>query len=175
MLDPENAESHSSIPDAPLADPTNRRERSQLQTRRTYLRRMLIFPVILAIVLIFVLMLGRERLVRREYLAAMQQLGISIEAFRNAHNRLPAPEQLITFDLKSRSLQADKVHYPDTYIPNDIPGDMVLAYAPKPHMRFLQAKHCVLYANGSIEWLDTQQLTPLLERRLQFLNKATLR
>ena len=175
MRDPANPEPHSLAPDAPPGDPADRRDRSRLQTHRTYLRRMLLLPVILAIALIVVPMLGREWLVRREYFAAMQQLSLSIEAFRNAHNRLPTLEQLITFDLKSRNLQPHRVNYPDTYIPNDIPGDMVLAYSPNPRIRFLQPRHCVLYADGSIEWIDSQQLAPLLEQRLQFLNKATLR
>ena len=142
--------------------------------RRANVMRTLVVPVLLGIVLVVLLLVGREWLIKREFADGMKRLGEQIDTFVQTHGRFPSPEQVKKFDLKSRSLGEDRVSYPDTAIPQEPPPRMLLAHSPELDLKILSGGYVVLYVDGGTAWVDAQRLEELLRERNQLFSRSIM-
>jgi hypothetical protein len=131
---------------------------------------MAIIPVFLAIVLIGVMVVGREPLARKEVLNTLRQVGEQVKAFEAAHGRLPGRTELLNFQLTSRYNWANIDYDPLRIVP-DSPPDTVLAYLPARHFRLRGDWHGVLLRDYTALWLSPAELQQKLDEREQRYNR----
>jgi len=143
-------------------------------SRRMNLVRMLIGPVVLAVVLAAVLTVGRQILRQHSCENTLRELSQQISAFKEQHERLPNREEMLNFKLPTRISITNLVYEADHILP-DSPGDTPLAYAPLFESWFGKSGHAVLYCDRRVVWLRAAELQVKLEQREQRYNQSILR
>ncbi len=144
-----------------------------VQSRRTSLLRMLLLPLLLALVLIVFIMMGRDRLVQNNYLEGMQELGRQIQQYQAVHKKLPTKQEITTFPIYKRmNLQA--IQYDETHIISGCPDDTILAYTNPIQLRFRKSGLAALSVGGKVDWIDQEELKRRLEVRERYYNQKIM-
>ena len=144
----------------------------QHRRRRNLLRKLLI-PIVFAMMVLALVLLGREWLARHECLSGMRELGQRVRAFEESHGRLPSREQVLEFELHSR-LKMKSVNYDETRILPDSQPDTPLAYSSPIKLRYLRGGRAVLECSGTVRWLDEETFQQRLARRERLYNARIL-
>jgi hypothetical protein len=142
-------------------------------SRRISLLRMLILPLVLALALILFLMVGRDQLVKNEFMNGLHELNHQIMEFKSKQNKLPNSQQFQDFTIKAR-LNIQGVHYDEKKILEDSPPETILAYTNHINLRFLPDGLAALSLGGDVEWINQNELMRRLETREKYYNSKIL-
>jgi hypothetical protein len=143
------------------------------RSRRINLLRMLIFPLFLTLILVLFLMIGRDRLVRNNYLEGMRELGRQIDQYQAQHKKWPTHQEVMAFTIDTR-MNLQNVKYDETHILVGCPDDTLLAYTNFIQLRFLKSGLSALSVGGDVEWIDREELKRRLDARERYYNKKIL-
>ncbi|MCH9021551.1 MAG: hypothetical protein IID32_02165 [Planctomycetes bacterium] len=144
--------------------------------RRRFLQR-LVVPIVLAVVLVMVVLVGRERVARQAYDVFLEKISAMIIEYRSGHDgQFPSQEELTSFELKARNLTLWEVHYNGDRILNESPPDTILLYTPYLDLWFYPSGHAVLYLDldGKTAWLGREELEQKLLEDKQDYNRRVL-
>lgn len=143
------------------------------RTRRRSFRSMLIIPVLLAIVLLVLVFIGREAMVKKEFLHGLDQLRDQIADYQAANGRLPSREYIQDLDLSARA-SVRSFTYDGEDLSVDSPKDSILAYSSLLEFRFLESGLAVLYLNGELAWLSAEQFDEEMTAQRQRINRRIM-
>jgi len=143
-------------------------------TRRSNLRRKLVIPVLFTLLFVMVVALGHDLFVKRQFTENMIKLRQQLNQYNETNGKYPDQETFLDFDLNSRNMRIEYVHYDIGHILEDSPATTVLAHV-MADLRILPAQHMVLLLNGNIEWVSPEALSEMLEERDKFYNSRILR
>ena len=145
------------------------------RTRRNQFLRRLVIPVVPAVVLVLLVLVGRERVARQDYDASLAQLNAMIVAYRAGHHgQLPSQDELTSFELNARNLRLWDVHYNGDRILSESPPHTILLYTPYLDLWFYPGGHAVLYLDGQTAWLGREELEQKLLEDKQYYNTRVL-
>ena len=96
---------------------------------------------------------------RREALLAMQQLGEKILEYRQTQGSLPPEDTVrVLLDTVSGHVRLGRLTYRGPWITPDSPDNTILAYTQQTYHSFIVPNgYTVLYLNGQVEWLNTEE------------------
>ena len=150
-------------------------ENAVYRARRSRFLQRLVVPVVLAVVLVMMVLVGRERIARQAYDVFLERLSAMIVEYRSGHDgELPSQDELTSFELKARNLTLWEVHYNGDRIFNDSPADTILIWTPYLDLWFYPSGHAVLYLDGQSAWLGREELEQKLLEDKQFYNRRVL-
>lgn len=144
-----------------------------VQSRRINLLRMLLLPLLLAILLIVFIMMGRDRLVQNNYLEGMQELGRQIQQYQAVHKKLPTKQEITAFPIYKR-MNLESIQYDETHIISGCPEDTILAYTNPIRLRFRKSGLAALSVGGKVDWIDQEELKRRLEVRERYYNQKII-
>ena len=145
------------------------------RTRRNQFLRRLVIPIVLAVVLVVMVLVGRERVARQDFDMSLAKLYEMIVEYRSGHDgELPSQDELTLFELNARNLRLWEVHYNGDRILSDSPADTILLYTPYLDLWFYPSGHAVLYFDGQTAWLGREELEQKLLEDKQFYNRRVL-
>lgn len=139
-------------------------EASQSSSRRLNLLKKLLISVVPVILLLALLLFGRERLAIQEYSKALLDLSKQIESFKSQQKHLPSPGQFQQFEMDSRSLSISVLTYRIDQIVSNSPPDTILAYTPMLHSFFYPPGCGIIQLNGKVKRLVSQDFREKLDR-----------
>ena len=142
-------------------------ERSVRSWRHANFKRMFLVPIVFALIFVGLVFVGHDLFAKNECIEGMKTIGELIKAYQEKNGRLPDRKSFEQFDLGRRNLSASKVVYDNNLIPQQGPGDTVLAHTEKLKLRFLRGKHVVLYLDGEVRWVEGEVLDKQLKHREQ--------
>ena len=145
------------------------------RTRRSRFLRRLVIPIVLAVLVLAVVLVGRERVARQDYETSMAKMYAMIVEYRASHDEYyPSQDELALFELNARSLMVFDLHYNGDRILNESPAETILLYTPYLDLRLYSSGHAVLYLDGHTEWLGRTLLEQKLLEDKQFYNRMVL-
>ena len=145
------------------------------RTRRSQFLRRLVVPIVLAVLVLVLVLVGRERVARQDYDASLERLSEMIVEYKSGHDgQLPSQDELTSFELNARKLRTWDLHYSGDRILNDSPADTILLYTPYLDLLIYSSGHAVLYLDGETAWLSREELEQKLLKDKQFYNRRVL-
>lgn len=149
-------------------------ETNAFRSRRKTTRKRLSYLLLTTLVMVGTVWVLREPMARREMLSGMGQLGHHITYYQTTHKKLPSTDDILSFNIYSRSLSLTGIQYqPDHILPNS-PPETILANSPLREFNLLPSGHAVLRVDGQTEWLRPADLAARLTDRQKRFNAARL-
>jgi len=151
-------------------------ENAVSRARRSQFLRRLVIPIVLAVLVLVLVLVGRERIARQDYETSLEKLHAMIVEYRAGHHdgKLPSQDELTTFELNARNLKVWDLHYNVDRDLSDWPADMILLYTPYLDLWFYPSGHVVLYLDGQRAWLGRDEIEQKLLEDKQFYNRRVL-
>lgn len=149
-------------------------EKSRHLHRRSNLLHKLVYSAILVILLLVLLLFGREKLAIHQYVKSLQSLSNQLDTFKSDHKVLPTVDQFEQFDYSSRNLSKETIIYRIGQIVPDCPEDTILIHTNILHLRFFTSGCGVILLNGKVQWLEAQDFLEKLEKDQQFYNSQII-
>ena len=136
----------------------------QSTSRRHNLLKKLIVSVILVLMLLALLLFGRERIAIQEYSKALLDLSRQIESFKSQHQRLPTLNQFQQFKIDSRNLSIGVLTYRIDQIVPGSPPETILVYSPMLNSFFYTPGCGIIQLDGRVKRLVEQDFHEKLDR-----------
>ncbi len=146
---------------------------SHIRQNRLILK--LVFSIILAGALIFLLFYGREWLAINDQRNSLQKLSQKLIAYHEKNQSWPTNKEFLQFDFYSRKVSLDVLVYNIENILPDSPSDSVLVYAPELKLRYYPDIHPIILLDGKIDMVSAQELQELLSQTSQFYHSNSLK
>ena len=143
------------------------------RTRRKSFRSMLVVPVLLAIVLLVLVLIGREVGVKKEILYGLEQFRDLVAEYQAENGRLPSREYVHSMDLSAR-VSVGSFAYNGEELSVDSPEDSILVYSSLLEFQFLASARAVLYLSGELAWRSDEQFEEEMAVQTQRLNRQMM-
>ena len=125
---------------------------------KNFARRVGMFVIFIVAPSVLLLGLAHDVYVEVSYVRVMKKIGRQIVEYADAHNRLPAREEVLALVLDDGMLDPQDLSYDDSLVLGQAHRGNVLACIPARRMILRSGGYIVLWLNGKVEWASGCEL-----------------